>query len=67
MPDVEKAAEELKKLLVSKEGMVAYESAAAKKRLAPAWALQALKDLLRLLLKGCDLSPKPALFIGMFE
>ena len=47
--------------------MVAFEEGAVKKRLDGRWAVQALKDLLRVLLKGCDLTPKPALLIGIFE
>lgn len=59
--------EQLKNLLISKEGMMAFEQGAAKKRLDARWAVQALKDLLRVLLKGCDVNPKPALLIGIFE
>lgn len=59
--------EKLKSLLISKEGMVAFEQAAAKKRLDARWAIQTLKDLLRVLLHGTALTPKPALLIGIFE
>lgn len=65
--DVEKAATEIKALLISKDAMMAYEAGAAKKNLDGRWAVQALKDFLRLLLKGCDHSPKPSLLIGVFE
>ena len=47
--------------------MMAFEQAAAKKRLDARWAIQTLKDLLRVLLHGTALTPKPALLIGIFE
>lgn len=65
--DVQKAVDKLKSLLISKEGMMAFEQAAAKKRLDARWAIQTLKDLLRVLLHGTALTPKPALLIGIFE
>lgn len=65
--DAEKATVLIRELLVNKEGMVAFETGAAKKRLDTAWAVQALKDLLRVLIRGVEMSPKPALLIGVFE